>query len=181
MAKPKLIAFDLDYTLWPFWVDTHVDPPFRKTPRGDVLDQRGTKVKHYPEVPKVLQKLSSKGYDLAVVSRTGEVRGANQLLQLYGWDRFFKFKEIYPGQKTKHFERSGRSSVISECITHLWILCVLWLPWFRKTRECIRVYSMLGKRRIHQPHHHMDLHWLNHSFIARVASITIKCCFLTMK
>lgn len=19
-----------DYTLWPFWVDTHVDPPFRK-------------------------------------------------------------------------------------------------------------------------------------------------------
>ncbi|XP_046384305.1 magnesium-dependent phosphatase 1-like [Ischnura elegans] len=105
MAKPKLIAFDLDYTLWPFWVDTHVDPPFRKTPRGDVLDQRGTKVKHYPEVPKVLQKLSSKGYDLAVVSRTGEVRGANQLLQLYGWERFFKFKEIYPGQKTKHFER----------------------------------------------------------------------------
>lgn len=28
---PRLVVFDLDYTLWPLWVDTHVDPPLKRT------------------------------------------------------------------------------------------------------------------------------------------------------
>ncbi|KAG8237903.1 hypothetical protein J437_LFUL017700 [Ladona fulva] len=102
--RPKLIAFDLDFTLWPFWVDTHVDPPFRKNTIGAVYDSRGHKIEHYPEVPEVLQNLANEGYDLAVVSRTGELNGANQLLRLFDWDKFFKYKEIYVGTKTKHFQ-----------------------------------------------------------------------------
>ncbi|XP_059746605.1 magnesium-dependent phosphatase 1 isoform X2 [Bos taurus] len=74
MARlPKLAVFDLDYTLWPFWVDTHVDPPFHK-------------------------------------NRTGEVEGANQLLELFDLVRYFVHREIYPGSKVTHFERLQRKT-----------------------------------------------------------------------
>ncbi|XP_045601335.1 magnesium-dependent phosphatase 1 [Procambarus clarkii] len=106
MAKrPKLIAFDLDYTLWPFWVDTHVDPPFRKKKDGHIVDARSKRVKCYKEVPNVLKWLHDEGYILAAASRTGEVDGANQLLKLFDWDKYFTYKEIYPGCKVNHFQR----------------------------------------------------------------------------
>ncbi|XP_028747958.1 magnesium-dependent phosphatase 1 isoform X2 [Peromyscus leucopus] len=80
---PKLAVFDLDYTLWPFWVDTHVDPPFHKSSDGTVRDRRGQNIRLYPEVPDVLERLQSLGVPVAAASRTGEIEGANQLLELF--------------------------------------------------------------------------------------------------
>ncbi|XP_064148410.1 magnesium-dependent phosphatase 1 isoform X2 [Loxodonta africana] len=84
MARlPKLAVFDLDYTLWPFWVDTHVDPPFHRSRDGTVRDSRSRTVRLYPDVPEVLERLQGLGVPVAAASRTGEIEGANQLLELF--------------------------------------------------------------------------------------------------
>uniref|UniRef100_A0A0A9ZEJ3 Magnesium-dependent phosphatase 1 n=2 Tax=Lygus hesperus TaxID=30085 RepID=A0A0A9ZEJ3_LYGHE len=106
---PKLVVFDLDYTLWPFWVDTHVTPPFRKL-NGQVVDTGGKKIEFYPEVPQILQTLQDLNIPIGVASRTGEVDGANQLIQLFDWDKYFWQKEIYPGCKKTHFNSFKKSS-----------------------------------------------------------------------
>ncbi|CAH0547362.1 unnamed protein product [Brassicogethes aeneus] len=101
MAKLKVIIFDLDYTLWPFWVDTHVDPPFKKS-GSKIVDSRGKTIKCYSEVPQVLEILHKQGYTLAVASRTSEIKGARQLIDLFGWEKYFSVKEIFPGCKVTH-------------------------------------------------------------------------------
>nr|XP_034992339.1 magnesium-dependent phosphatase 1 isoform X3 [Zootoca vivipara] len=104
--RPSLVVFDLDYTLWPFWVDTHVDPPFQKSSDGSVQDSNRRPIKLYPEVPAVLEQLQAEGIPMAAASRTGEIRGANQLLDLFGLNRFIRYAEIYPGSKVTHFQKS---------------------------------------------------------------------------
>ncbi|KAF4519076.1 hypothetical protein B566_EDAN001668 [Ephemera danica] len=94
--KPKLIVFDLG-------VAGHCR-------NGSIVDQRGRKIKHFPEVPALLERLQSEGYELAVASRTGEIRGAEQLLELFDWNRFFTYKEIYPGCKKTHFSKFKKAT-----------------------------------------------------------------------
>ncbi|XP_032093263.1 magnesium-dependent phosphatase 1-like isoform X2 [Thamnophis elegans] len=110
--KPALVVFDLDYTLWPFWVDTHVDPPFHKKSDGSVRDRNQRPVQLYPEVPAVLHQLDSEGIAMAAASRTGEIQGARQLLDLFGLNRYFRYTEIYPGSKITHFQRLHQQSGI---------------------------------------------------------------------
>lgn len=107
--KPKIIVFDLDYTLWPFWVDTHVTPPFKKK-ANDIVDSHGQIIQHYKEVPDVLKYLHEEGYELGVASRTSEIQGAKQLLNLFNWNKYFKYKEIYPGCKINHFSKIQKAS-----------------------------------------------------------------------
>nr|KAF6501349.1 magnesium dependent phosphatase 1 [Molossus molossus] len=102
---PRLAVFDLDYTLWPFWVDTHVDPPFHKSSDGIIRDRQGQTIRLYPEVPEVLDQFQGLGVPIAAASRTGEIEGANQLLELFDLVRYFVQREIYPGSKVTHFER----------------------------------------------------------------------------
>ncbi|KAI1151677.1 magnesium-dependent phosphatase [Nemania diffusa] len=69
---PRAVVFDLDYTLWPFWVDTHVHPPLRPRDASHAActDKVGESFAFYRDVPAILHGLSLAGVRLGVASRT---------------------------------------------------------------------------------------------------------------
>ena len=38
-------------------------------------------------------------------SRTSATEEATELIRLFDWDKYFKYRQIYPGKKTTHFSR----------------------------------------------------------------------------
>lgn len=71
----------------------------------DVVDAHGKKISYYKDSPEILKNLVEEGYEIGVASRTSEIKGANQLLNLFDWDKYIKYKEIYPGSKDAHFSK----------------------------------------------------------------------------
>ncbi|CAK7203163.1 hypothetical protein SEUCBS139899_005893 [Sporothrix eucalyptigena] len=106
---PRLVVFDLDYTLWPFWVDTHTVPPIRVASEEDkvpktkrqrrkqkeaspppadgfqpvtVVDRYDEMFAFYRDVPHVLQALPQAGLKMGVASRTSAPELAREMLKL---------------------------------------------------------------------------------------------------
>ncbi|PVH76785.1 putative magnesium-dependent phosphatase P8B7.31 [Cadophora sp. DSE1049] len=120
-ALPKLIVFDLDYTLWPFWVDTHVTPPLKAASTHDsVKDRFGESFSFYNEVPLILSSLQASGIKVGAASRTSAPdlgREMLRLLHVAGTDgkkrkaiEFFDHLEIYPGSKITHFNKLQKAT-----------------------------------------------------------------------
>ncbi|KAF9530792.1 magnesium-dependent phosphatase-1 [Crepidotus variabilis] len=131
---PRLVAFDLDYTLWDLWIDTHVSGPLRRPEKAinKVLDRDGEVISFYKDVPCILQTLHQRGRVadgeeektvIAACSRTHAPDLARRCLGLLLMPsltkeatlqpaiELFDELEIYPGSKLKHFralhERTG--------------------------------------------------------------------------
>ncbi|KZT01107.1 magnesium-dependent phosphatase-1 [Laetiporus sulphureus 93-53] len=116
---PKLIAMDLDYTLWDLWIDTHITPPLRSDGKmlNCVRDRYNREIEFYHDVPDVLHRLREAGVIIATCSRTHAPDVARQALSMLlvppkAGERhssptpaikYFDQLEIYPGSKVKHF------------------------------------------------------------------------------
>ncbi|XP_008478311.1 magnesium-dependent phosphatase 1-like isoform X2 [Diaphorina citri] len=107
---PKMVVFDLDYTLWPLHVHDLV-APFKKIGQK-VMDAKGTLIKYYRGVPEILRYLKENKCLVAAASRTSEILHAKQILNLINLNQYFSNKEIYPGPKTTHFESLKKATGI---------------------------------------------------------------------
>lgn len=103
-ARPKLIVFDLDFTLWDCggtWCDC-LTPPFRMR-AGNILDRRDHHIRLYPDVPEILDHCDRCGIPMALASRTEQPDWARELIDMLEIGHRFVFQEIYPTAKPKHF------------------------------------------------------------------------------
>nr|CDS31076.1 magnesium dependent phosphatase 1 [Hymenolepis microstoma] len=111
--KPKLIVFDLDFTLWPFdcidYTHSHL------TIRDDkVYDSFNHVVEPFPESGAVLQIIKEElNTKIGVASSTAAPRMGRKFINLFGWEKYFDYVEIYPTDKTRHFRKLENDSGIS--------------------------------------------------------------------
>lgn len=108
---PKLIVFDLDFTLWDCggtWCDC-LSPPFH-VENGNVFDSTGSKITLYDDVQDILDRCDQLGIAMALASRTEQPSWARQLVDYLGITDRFSFAEIYPSSKVRHFEELRRQS-----------------------------------------------------------------------
>lgn len=110
--RPNIIALDLDYTCWPYFVDCHVDPPLAKRKlRHDfeiVVDSNGFDLSGYKDVTRILRTLRLKclneNQHLVVASKSTTEALAMRVIGELGWREYFSSFQIYPRNKINHMK-----------------------------------------------------------------------------
>jgi len=119
------VVFDLDYTLWPLYVDCLNGPPFRIV-NHVVTDRSGSRIKFYKDVPLIIHSLKRHDIKIGLASRTGAISWAEQIVQLIPlpliqedetpkseiYSKTLKdvvdAMEIYPTSKVRHIKQIAK-------------------------------------------------------------------------
>ncbi|KAF3326065.1 Magnesium-dependent [Carex littledalei] len=96
---PRLVVFDLDYTLWPFYCECR---------------SKREKPSLYRDAKGIMYALRDKGVDMAIASRSPTPDIANTFLDKLGMKSLFVATEIFSSwtHKTEHFQRIQRKTNI---------------------------------------------------------------------
>lgn len=121
---PKIIAFDLDGTLW--WPEMYMlsrGAPFRRDSSGAVYDASGERIRLMGDTESIMRELVTdpmwKDTTVAYVSRTEHPEWAVPCLKTFiisdGVSMYDigKWQEIYPGGKRTHFKRIHQKSGVA--------------------------------------------------------------------
>lgn len=109
----KVYVFDLDYTLWPCWCDTHITGPVRSGANNTVIDRFGYSLSLYPDVEEILSESKRCGYTLVAASRTMTPEIASKMLDLFTVDgnplsELFDLIQYGTGLKKRHIQRAAK-------------------------------------------------------------------------
>lgn len=108
-CRPKVIVFDLDFTLWPYYIGNHVSPPVRKNDHQEFIDDMGQRYRPYKDVTKILRTLKERclGNDghIAIASRSTAKSIAMEVIEIFGWTEFISSFQIYHVSKEKHMQK----------------------------------------------------------------------------
>ncbi|ODQ82053.1 hypothetical protein BABINDRAFT_165550 [Babjeviella inositovora NRRL Y-12698] len=99
MSYPKAVVFDLDYTLWPCWCDTHLRPPIMPHASGrSITDSAGMQLEFYRDVESIIHELRENGVLLIAASRTAAPKLAKEILT------YLKVTDPATGQKVSSIQ-----------------------------------------------------------------------------
>ncbi|CAK9437886.1 uncharacterized protein LODBEIA_P22640 [Lodderomyces beijingensis] len=106
---PKAVVFDLDYTLWPCWCDTHIQTPLKSVSKTEIVDNYGTYLSLYPHVESIVQELAANNVRIVGASRTATPQVAKKLLTMLHIGNkpaisYFDSLQWGQGSKTKHIK-----------------------------------------------------------------------------
>ncbi|KAI8391033.1 magnesium-dependent phosphatase-1 [Radiomyces spectabilis] len=118
---PRMIVFDLDYTIWPEWIDCTYGPPYAYDKVANRIENKyGEQLMLFKHITAIFTLIRSfKDVKIAIASRTGAPEWALNALTLLRVPELgnttlrenIDFMEIYPTSKLRHFtalsEKSG--------------------------------------------------------------------------
>ncbi|CCE80156.1 Piso0_003258 [Millerozyma farinosa CBS 7064] len=112
-AYPKAIVFDLDYTLWPCWCDTHISMPLKFISHSEVEDSYGMRLRLYKDVEMIIKELKDNDVYIISASRTATPYIAKELLQRFHVSgrpliEFFDSMQWGQGSKVKHITKAAK-------------------------------------------------------------------------
>ena len=119
MNYPSAVVFDLDYTLWPCWCDTHIYMPLKAVSKTEVSDLFGMTLSMYRDVESIVEELVANGVIIIGASRTATPRVAKELLSLLHLNgkpaiKYFDNLQWGQGSKIHHISRAAKELKIEE-------------------------------------------------------------------